>query len=221
MSQHNSYSGYQCLLKEQWRPVRIHEPCKHAAMCQDRVGISAFLAYITAYSYRRTGPNRTQSKLYNFRSHRSMVKCFTWWRQMETFPRYWPFVQGIHRSSVNSPHKGQWHGDLMFSLIWAWINGWVNNREAGDLRRHLAHYDVTAMNGHELESGGLILPSTALKLSGCRLNIKMSSYQYRDPSFDRLIFNIGTLIPEIDGLYIETALSYRNRFDHSLTNSSV
>ena len=34
------------------------------------------------------------------------------------FPRYWPFVRGIHRSLVNSPHKGQWRGALMFSLIW-------------------------------------------------------------------------------------------------------
>ena len=56
--------------------------------------------------------------------------------------RYWPFVQGIHRSPVNSPHKGQWRGALMFSLICAWITGWVNNGEAGDLRRHRAHYDV-------------------------------------------------------------------------------
>ena len=54
----------------------------------------------------------------------------TWWRhQMETF----------------SPHKGQWHGALMFSLICAWRNAWVNNREAGDLRLHRAHYDVTVM----------------------------------------------------------------------------
>ena len=51
------------------------------------------------------------------------------------FPRYWPFVRGIHRSPVNSPHKGQWRGALMFTLICAQINGWVNNREAGDLRR--------------------------------------------------------------------------------------
>ena len=51
------------------------------------------------------------------------------------FPRYWPFVRGIHWSPVNSLHKGQWRGALMFSLICAWINGWVNNREAGDLRR--------------------------------------------------------------------------------------
>ena len=61
------------------------------------------------------------------------------------FPRYWPIVRGIHRSPVNSPHKGYWREALMFSLICAWINGWVNNREAGDLRRHRAQYDVTVM----------------------------------------------------------------------------
>ena len=61
------------------------------------------------------------------------------------FPRNWPFVWGIHRSPVNSPHKGQWRGASMFSLICAWINGWVNNREAGDLRRYRSHYDVTVM----------------------------------------------------------------------------
>ena len=61
------------------------------------------------------------------------------------FPRYWTFVQGIHWSPVNSPHKGQWRGALMFSLICAWINERVNNREFGDLRRHRAHYNVTVM----------------------------------------------------------------------------
>ena len=58
---------------------------------------------------------------------------------METFPRYWPFVRGIHR------HKGQWRVALMFSLICAWISGWVNNCEAGDLRLRRAHYDVIEM----------------------------------------------------------------------------
>ena len=46
---------------------------------------------------------------------------------------------------LNSPHKGQWRGALMFSLICVWINGWVNNREVGDLRRHRGHYDVNVM----------------------------------------------------------------------------
>ena len=46
---------------------------------------------------------------------------------------------------VNSPHKGLWPGALMLSLICAWTNGWVNNRDVGDLRRHHAHYDVTVL----------------------------------------------------------------------------
>ena len=44
-----------------------------------------------------------------------------------------------------SPHKGQWRGALMFSLIYAWIKGWVNTDEAGDFRRQQAHYDVIVM----------------------------------------------------------------------------
>ena len=39
------------------------------------------------------------------------------------FPRHWPFVRGVHRSSVNSLRKGQWCGALMFSLIFAWTHG--------------------------------------------------------------------------------------------------
>ena len=62
------------------------------------------------------------------------------------FPRNWPFVRKIHRSPVNFPHKGQWRGALMFSLIYAWINDWVNKREAGDLRRLHGHYDVIVMS---------------------------------------------------------------------------
>ena len=69
------------------------------------------------------------------------------------FPRDWPFVRGIHRPPVNSPHKGQWRGALMFSLICAWMNAWtmasqitsLTIGEAGDLRRHRAHYDVIVM----------------------------------------------------------------------------
>ena len=46
---------------------------------------------------------------------------------------------------MNSPHKGQWRGAVMFSLICAWINSWANNREAGGLGRHRAQYDITIM----------------------------------------------------------------------------
>ena len=53
------------------------------------------------------------------------------------FPRYWPFVQGIHWSAVNSPHKGQWRRALIISLICAWTND--------DLRHHCTRYGVTVM----------------------------------------------------------------------------
>ena len=66
------------------------------------------------------------------------------------FPRNWLFVRGSHRSPVNSPHKGQWRGAIT-SLICVWINGWVNNREAGDLRRSSAHYAVTVMQRHQFD----------------------------------------------------------------------
>ena len=52
---------------------------------------------------------------------------------------------------VNSPHKGQWRGALMFPLICAWIHDWVNNREAGDLRRYRGHYDVNVMISLEIK----------------------------------------------------------------------
>ena len=53
-----------------------------------------------------------------------------WWRHQKekNFPRYWPFVRGIDRSPMNSPHKGQWCGaffDLHLNkrpskLSWSW-----------------------------------------------------------------------------------------------------
>ena len=78
---------------------------------------------------------------------------FSWWRhQMETCSASLAFVRGIHRrlrgihrSPVSSPHTDQWCGALMFSLICAWTNGWDNNRDAVDLGRHRAHYDVTVI----------------------------------------------------------------------------
>ena len=96
---------------------------------------------------------------------------FTWWDDVikwKHFSRYWPFVRGIHRSPVNSPHKGQWRGALMFSLICAWINGWVNDREAGDLRRHHTHHDVTIYNEY-------LRKCKNAKMSICKLNYAKQS----------------------------------------------
>ena len=70
----------------------------------------------------------------------------SWWRhQMETFSALLAICAGNSPVPVNSPHKGQWRGALMFSLICTRINAWVNNGEASDLRRNRGHYDVTVM----------------------------------------------------------------------------
>ena len=89
--------------------------------------------YHCTYKY-----STTSSKGHFTKDHDDVIK----WKH---FPRKWPFVWGIHRSPVNSPYKGQWRGALMFSLICVWTNGWVSNRDACDLRRYRAHYDVTVM----------------------------------------------------------------------------
>ena len=77
--------------------------------------------------------------------------CAWWCHKMETFFALLVFCAGNSSVPVKSPHKGQWRGDLMFSLICALINGWVNNGEAGDLRRHRTHYDVIVMGTSNLK----------------------------------------------------------------------
>ena len=72
---------------------------------------------------------------------------YSWWRhQIETFSALLTVCAGNSPITVNSPHKGQWRGAFMFSLICARINSWENNRDAGDLRRHGTHFDVTVMS---------------------------------------------------------------------------
>ena len=94
------------------------------------------------------------------------------------FPCNWPFVRGIHWSPVNSPHKGWWHGALMFSLICVWINDWVNNREAGDLRCYHAHYDVIVMLKAFLWLFFLCLPlQRVLRIIHCSSNIFSWGYK--------------------------------------------
>ena len=91
--------------------------------------------------------------IYAFPASMCLTRCTVCWQpfnhddviKWKHFPRYWPFVRGIHRSPVNSPHEGQWRGALMFPLICVWINSWVNNPEAGNLRRHRAHCNVSVM----------------------------------------------------------------------------
>ena len=75
---------------------------------------------------------------------RGSIHLVSWWRhQMEHFPRYWPLVRGIHRSPVNSPHKG---GDAeLWSFLWYAPEPTDEQCRRGDLRRHITHYGVIVM----------------------------------------------------------------------------
>ena len=99
--------------------------------------------YVKATFVIETAGNTLRQKwLYNMAYHTGL----TWWRhQMVTFSALLAICAGNSPVPVNFPHKGQWRGALMFALICVWINGWVNNREAGDLRRYRVHYDVIVM----------------------------------------------------------------------------
>ena len=91
----------------------------------------------------------------------------TWWRhQMETFSALLALCAGNSPVLVNSPHKGQWRGALMFSFIYAWINDWVNNREAGDLRRYCGHCDVNVMKWVK-DMSNIIKPQRNTKSASC------------------------------------------------------
>ena len=87
---------------------------------------------------------------------------------------------GNHRSPVDFPHKGQWRGALMFSLIC----DWVHNQDAGDLGRHRAHYDVTVMKYLALSFGMVVLKfihsgaswSRVLSFFGYLMNTSMPSW---------------------------------------------
>ena len=129
------------------------------------------------------------SKYAGRRGRERTVPYWPWWQRMASsmfvnnstnhddvikwkhFPRYWPFV-----------HKGQWRGALMFSLICVWINGWVNNREAGDLRRYRTHYDVIVMITNPIGPRGTKLSGICIKtqsFSPTKMHRKMSSAKCR------------------------------------------
>ena len=74
--------------------------------------------------------------------HDDVIKC----KKKKTFSTLLAICAG--NSPLTAQNQRRW--PLILSLICAWINGWVNNREAGDLRGHSAHYDVTVMHRSDI-----------------------------------------------------------------------
>ena len=75
------------------------------------------------------------------------ASVFSWWRhQMVTFFALLALLCGEFTGHWWYPLTKASDAEL-WCFLWSapWINGWLNNREAGDLRRHSAHYDVIVM----------------------------------------------------------------------------
>ena len=133
------------------------------------------------------------------------------------FLLYWPFTPGIHRSPVN-PHTkaGDTDGALMFTLICAWIKGSVNNGEAGDLRCHRTHYDVTVMYCQDIcrhtvgqvyvlcmdraTHCGLVIPYTGIELAWGHNYACRYPYRFQKSSYSWHLMN--TLRPKKKGCHL-------------------
>ena len=99
---------------------------------------------------------------------------------IKTYSALLAICEGNHRSPVDFPHKGQWRRALTFSLICARTNGWTNNRDAGDFRRHGAHCDVTVMGQFMVSPhwNGKCHQADEISASGCTGSCENDIFRY-------------------------------------------
>ena len=92
-----------------------------------------------------------------------------WRHQMETFCALLALCAGI--SPVTSEFPSQASDTEFWCLLWSTLqkNDWVNNRDAGGLRRHRVHYDITVM-GLLHVNAGLNIPCNLLGIRFCLLS---------------------------------------------------
>ena len=115
-------------------PMFGYDHCLQYQMCQS---LNDYSVSLMRNSHQISNPNYCTRWGMLFGSMQIRYHENTWWRhQMEHFPRHWPVVRRIHRSPMDSPHKGQWRRTLIFSLICTWTNGQANNGDVVDLRRY-------------------------------------------------------------------------------------
>ena len=121
------YTLIRISLKFNWKGTNGNKYAQHCFKW--RLDVVMHTSHYLNQCWRRSLTPYKATRLHGTRDHNDInMKLiwtwYPWWRhQMETFARYWPFVLGIHRSPVNSTHKGQWGGALMFSSSkqsWGW-----------------------------------------------------------------------------------------------------
>ena len=121
----------------------------------------------------------------------------------------------------NSPMTGEFpgqrpvHGALMCSLIWARINGWVNNRKVGDLRRPLAHYYVTVMLVADDVNIPFVIPSCISCIRSVMLISALGSHVHWCTFSSQVVLNLYL------DQFIGESLTYRGLILPSKTTSGL
>ena len=164
MSWMSKSDGY---LKRWWIPrwiylIVVYEVCLY--WCKLYTGSTGHFSGSRAGKSYNNGPIMFKQIIKQIQFHRIICfwMCFSLFGDHNDviksihFPRCRLFVRGSHRSPLTSPHKGQWRGALMFSLIYAWTNSWANNGDAGDLRDHRAHCGAIVTEGEWMSYSGIL-----------------------------------------------------------------
>ena len=133
------------LLHSHWGNQFMHTVCIYC--CGFLLVCFTLFFRVAALALGQSGdcPNSCGTIMKNMGEYITWIHCRDDIIKWQHLPGYWFLVRGINQSPVGSSHKGQWHGALMFSLIYTWTNGWANNGDTGDLRCNHAQYDVTEM----------------------------------------------------------------------------
>ena len=117
------------------------------------------------------------------------------------FPRYWPFVRGIHRSPGEFPAQRPVTRSFDFSLISTRINDWLNNGEAGDLRRYRAHYDVTVVGLSQISEQ---------QCGESMLKLVISSGNWRHQTWDKCYHYCSDKCSQGTDIFMQFADKYKN-----------
>ena len=169
---------------------------------RDHIGFQTYSFLLIHIDVFQISTNRRVAELCK---SRMKDKIRTWRRhQMKTFSALLGLCAG--NSPVNSTHKGAWRGALMVCLTCAWLNGWINSREAGDSRRHRAHYGVTVMimltdtNGLAVILHQGVCNHNAILRKSVSVHIKGGHTQCDDLSFT-LFFQASNRLCDVHLLY--------------------
>ena len=135
---------------------------------------------VTARSVDPLASTRKASQYLEF-IEKTHYNGFSWWRhQMETFSALLALCAGNSSVTGELPTQGQWRGALKFSLICAWIHGWVNNREAGNLVKcRKAHYNGSYHKFFMTRVNGLLLQPTSPQTSGYEIVLPLLQWWHK------------------------------------------